>query len=127
MSWPRVSFELRGGDTPRIGARGFQGVFLAARGVAGARGSAPTGRSRHDALCFVTMMPLRARVKNGRLLLDEPTELPDGTEVNLAVLNDDLDDEDRVRLHAALEASEEEFKAGKGIPAAEVIAELRRG
>jgi hypothetical protein len=74
-----------------------------------------------------TMMPLRARVKNGRLLLDEPTELPDGTEVNLAVLDDDLDDEDRARLHAALEASEEEFKAGKGIPAAEVIAELRRG
>ena len=35
-------------------------------------------------------MPLRARVKNGRLLLDEPTELPDGTEVNLAVLDDDL-------------------------------------
>ncbi len=73
------------------------------------------------------MMPLRARVKNGRLLLDEPTELPDGTEVNLAVLDDDLDDEDRARLHAALEASEEEFKASKGIPAAEVIAELRRG
>ena len=68
-------------------------------------------------------MPLRARVKNGRLLLDEPTELPDGTEVNLAV----LDDEDRARLHAALEASEGELKAGKGIPAAEVIAELRRG
>ena len=87
----------------------------------------PAGRSLHHALCFVTMMPLRARVKNGRLLLDEPTELPDGTEVNLAVLDDDLDDEDRARLHAALEASEEEFKAGKGIPAAEVIAELRRG
>ena len=75
---------------------------------------------------LLTMMPLRARVKNGRLLLDEPTELPDGTEVNLAVLDDDLDDEDRARLHAALEASEEDFKAGKGIPAAEVIAELRR-
>ncbi len=73
------------------------------------------------------MMPLRARVRNGRLLLDEPTDLPDGTEVNLAVLDDDLDDEDRARLHAALETSEEEFKAGKGIPAAEVIAELRRG
>ena len=73
------------------------------------------------------MMPLRARVKNGRLLMDEPTELPDGTEVNLAVLDDDLDDVDRARLHAALEVSDEEFKAGKGIPAAEVIAELRRG
>ena len=25
------------------------------------------------------MTPLQARVENGRLLLDEPTELPDGT------------------------------------------------
>jgi hypothetical protein len=71
---------------------------------------------------------LRAHVRNGRLVLDEPTDLPDGTEVELAPIDaDDLDDEDRAALHAALEASEEEFKAGKGIPAAEVIAELRRG
>jgi len=73
------------------------------------------------------MMPLRARVKNGRLLLDEPTDLPEGTELELGVIDDDLDDSDRAALHAALEASEEEFNAGKGIPAAEVIAELRRG
>ena len=74
-----------------------------------------------------TMMPLRARVKNGRLLLDEPTDLPEGTEVELGVIDDDLDESDRAALHAALEASEEEFKAGKGIPAAAVITELRRG
>jgi hypothetical protein len=73
------------------------------------------------------MMPLRARVTGGRLLLDTPTDLPEGTEVELAVVDDDLDDEDRARLHTALEASEEEFSAGKGIPAAKVIAELRRG
>lgn len=72
------------------------------------------------------MLPLRARVKNGRLLLDEPTDLPEGAEVELGVIDDDLDDSDRAALHAALEASEEEFKAGKGIPAAEVVAELRR-
>jgi hypothetical protein len=28
-------------------------------------------------------MPVRARVKNGRLLVDEPTDLPDGTELYL--------------------------------------------
>jgi hypothetical protein len=39
---------------------------------------------------------------------------------------DDLDDEDRARLHAALRQSDEEFKAGKGIPAAEVLDRLRR-
>ena len=54
--------------------------------------------------------------------------MPEGTEVELAVIDgDELDDEDRARLHAALEASEEEFRDGKGIPAAEVVAELRRG
>ena len=72
-------------------------------------------------------MTVRARVKNGRLTLDEPTDLPEGAEVELvAVTDDDLDDEDRARLHAALAASEEEFRSGKGIPAADVIADLRR-
>ena len=41
-------------------------------------------------------MALRARVRNGRLLLDEPTDLPDGTEVELAVVDaDELDDQER--------------------------------
>ena len=38
---------------------------------------------------------------------------------------DDLEDEDRARLHAALRQSDEEFKAGLGIPAADVLARLR--
>jgi len=38
---------------------------------------------------------------------------------------DDLDDEDRARLHAALRRSDEEFRAGPGIPAAEVVDRLR--
>jgi hypothetical protein len=74
-------------------------------------------------------MTLRARVENGRLVLNEPTDLPEGSEVELAVVDggDELDDGDRARLHAALEASEKEFRAGLGVPASEVIAELRRG
>ncbi len=76
------------------------------------------------------MLPptLRARVRNGRLVLDEPTDLPDGSEVDLAVVDaDDLDDEDRARLHTALDRADEELRAGKGIPGEQVIAELRRG
>ena len=38
---------------------------------------------------------------------------------------DDLDDEDRARLHAALRQSDQEFKAGLGIPAADVLDRLR--
>jgi len=38
---------------------------------------------------------------------------------------DDLEDDDRARLHAALRQSDDEFKAGLGIPAADVLARLR--
>jgi hypothetical protein len=39
---------------------------------------------------------------------------------------DELDDEERARLHAAIERGLAEMRAGKGRPAAEVLAELRR-
>ena len=71
-------------------------------------------------------MTLRARVRNGRLTIDEPTNLPEGAEVTLVVTPDDeLDEGERARLHAALLASEAEWAEG-GVPAAEVIARLRR-
>jgi len=38
---------------------------------------------------------------------------------------DDLDDDDRARLHAALDRSQRDFLAGRGIPAEQVLAELR--
>ena len=40
---------------------------------------------------------------------------------------DALDDADRAALHSALDKADEELKSGKGIPGAQVIAELRRG
>ena len=60
-------------------------------------------------------------------MVDEPTDLPEGTEVELAA-TDDLDDEERARLlHAALDDADDELRAGKGIPGDRVIAALRRG
>jgi hypothetical protein len=35
------------------------------------------------------MQSMKARVRNGRLVLDEPTELPEGTEVTLSITDDD--------------------------------------
>jgi len=66
-------------------------------------------------------------VKAGRLLLDEPVDLPEGTVVELMPVDqgDDLDDEDRARLHAALDRSQEDFLAGRGVLAEQVLAELR--
>jgi hypothetical protein len=37
--------------------------------------------------------------------LNEPTTLPEGTEVALAIIEDELDDTDRARLHAELDAA----------------------
>ena len=73
------------------------------------------------------MSSLRARVENGRLVLDEPTSLPDGTVVDLVADDegDDLTDTDRAALHAALARSWESLNAGLARPASEIIDELR--
>ena len=72
------------------------------------------------------MFPLKARVRNGRLIVDTATTLPDGTEVDLvAVGDDDLDDTERAALHRALLEAEAEVDAGETIPAEEVLAHLR--
>jgi len=66
------------------------------------------------------MQALKARVHNGRLLLDEPTDLPEGEVVYLqpmtaiaAADSDDLGDEERTALHRELEASIAEADAGQ--------------
>lgn len=72
-------------------------------------------------------MTLKARVKAGRLVVDEPTDLPEGTEVELLALDpgDWLTDEDRAALHRALRDSEEDVEAGRLIDAEVVLSELR--
>jgi len=73
------------------------------------------------------MSPLRARVTNGRLVLNEPTTLPEGTEIELALIEDDLDDTDRAQLHTELDAADDELRAGKSISGKQLAAALRRG
>jgi len=72
-------------------------------------------------------MTLKARVHKGRLLVDEPTELPEGTEIDLLPLDpgDWLDPSDRAALHQALAASQEDLEAGRLVDAEEVLKELR--
>ncbi|MBI2891952.1 MAG: hypothetical protein HYY06_00255 [Deltaproteobacteria bacterium] len=74
------------------------------------------------------MSPLKATVRRGRLVLDEATTLPDGTEVELMPADgwDDLDDDERARLHEALEASEEDIAAGRVLTTDELLARLDR-
>jgi len=72
-------------------------------------------------------MTLKAHVQNGRFVVDEPTALPEGTEIHLLPLDpgDWLGAEDRAALHAALLASEEDVAAGRLFDAEEVLQELR--
>jgi hypothetical protein len=49
----------------------------------------------------ITMRALKAYVRGGRLVLDEPTNLPEGAEVRVALVDgDELDDHERAELHA---------------------------
>jgi hypothetical protein len=72
-------------------------------------------------------MTIKARVRDGRLIVDEPTTLPEGTEVQLLALDpgDCLADEDRAALHEALGQSETDVKAGRLVDATEVLKGLR--
>jgi len=77
--------------------------------------------------CYAARVTITARVRDGRLVLDEPTTLPEGTQVALLPLDpgDWLDDDDRAALHAALEASEVDVAAGRLVDAREVLRSLR--
>jgi hypothetical protein len=74
------------------------------------------------------MKGLQAQVKNGRIVLDEPTTLEEGTILNLVIDDggDDLTDEDRQALHRTLAASIESANAGRVRPASEILDELNR-
>jgi hypothetical protein len=80
----------------------------------------------------MSMHALKARVRNGRLVLDEPTDLPEGEIVELVPVNDvlahdqdDLDDEERERLHESLRESIRQMEAGELIDGADALAQLR--
>jgi DNA-binding NtrC family response regulator len=68
-------------------------------------------------------MALKAHVHGGRLLLDEPTELPEGTQVNLLALDpgDWLAPADRAALHQALAASQRDLEADLLVDAEQVL------
>ena len=103
------------------------------RGVSGKRRlSAAAVDHRHRVLSSLTCPHSRPRFATARLVLDEPTELPEGEVVELVPLDevlanggDYLDDEERAALHRELEASLAEVEQGKCVDADEVIAQLR--
>ena len=70
---------------------------------------------------------LRARVKDGRLILDHPTNLPEGTTLDLVVddVGDDLTPHERKILDEAIAKAWDSAKAGKVRLADDLLRELR--
>ena len=73
------------------------------------------------------MLALKARVHNGRITMDEPTDLPDGTILDVVTMDprDELDDQERAELHAAIEDGLSDLRAGRGIDGDVLLAELQ--
>ena len=72
-------------------------------------------------------MTITALVRDGRIVVNAPTDLPEGTTVTLLPLDpgDWLDEADRAALHEALGRSESDVAAGRVVDAAEVLRELK--
>ncbi len=73
----------------------------------------------------IAMRVLKAHVKGGQLVVDEPVDLPEGSEVRVALVDDEMDEAERAELEAALEESEAELEAGRGVSEDELWARLR--
>ena len=74
-------------------------------------------------------MIVHATVKGGRYVIEEPADLPEGTTVELVVVEDSLDEMDpdeRAALLASLDRGIAELRSGApGIPAEQVLRELK--
>ncbi len=72
---------------------------------------------------------LKAHVVNGRIVVDEPVDLPDGAEVRVFLYDasaESMSAAERAVLEKALDRSLAQADAGELIDADEVLAELRR-
>ena len=80
-----------------------------------------------DGILEHIMSLFRARVRNGRIVLDEPTDLPEGSIVDLVPADswDALDDADRRALHEALSQSVEDVAQGRTVAYDDVLKKLR--
>ena len=63
------------------------------------------------------MRALKAHVRDGRFVVDEPAKMPEGTEVELVLVTDEAEmaPEDRAELDAMIEESEAEIARGESV------------
>ena len=72
------------------------------------------------------MQAVRAHVAHGRILVDEPTDLPDGTELCLVPVDDsgELSDDERSALIQSIEDGAEEIARGEYVDGLEFANQL---
>ena len=70
--------------------------------------------------------PLRAVVKNGTLVVEESTPLPEGQVFELVPveIEDSFDEEERAALHRSLERGSADIEAGRTVDATEFLTKL---
>jgi hypothetical protein len=75
------------------------------------------------------MRALKARVRGGRFVVEEPANLPEGTEVELtlAEAEDEFSPEERARLERELDAAQGEYERGEGMDGFDFLDQLRAG
>lgn len=68
-----------------------------------------------------------ATVRNGRLVVDQETQLPEGTVLDLVIDDDgdELDERERSALDAAISISLDQAARGEVNPAEKILARLR--
>lgn len=71
------------------------------------------------------MHALKTHVKNGRITVDEPTNLPEGAEVEVVVVDDELSADERAALHASLDRASDDSEAGRGMDAWDYLKQYR--
>ena len=79
---------------------------------------------------MIGMRALKAHVRNGHFVIDEPTDLPEGTEVELHLVTPehpwaDMDPEERAELEEETEAGYRDVENGDVVDAREFLAQLR--
>jgi hypothetical protein len=91
-----------------------------------ARGPSTNGAGERAVVSSMPMNAVKARVQNGRIVVDEPTDLPDG-EIYLVPVNDadQLDEHERAALDASIADGLADAREGRHEDARAVLADLR--
>lgn len=64
-------------------------------------------------------------MKNGRLVMNEPTDLPDRAKVEVLAIDGELTAEERAELHASLDRALGDSVGGRGMDAWEFLERYR--